>query len=311
MEEKNNLQNVDTTKEMVEKELKKESYLFSEIGKDISEDIRKMNIVELTKFITDLKDQIEQLDGAKSLIDSIKNMSIKDDLNKKIAMENVLNDVEFKEDSNKFLESYDKNKEYLESLVAQCDEEMKKFDGIEKTTSYLNDAMIEILERKINYDIEHNVDPESPAHKSLLVSLDAFKNRHDISYVIEKCHTNHAVRKMKRNINTSKAKTIKNAIRILSYIFKKNQIEVFRNCILRLFDNDENATDSFVCYLAKIINDEKNTGEYNYVKLFIMNIIDIEAGIYDLEGGSEAIFEKVKELHERFVYQYYGMDNKL
>lgn len=282
----NNNMTIESSEQFVKEELSKDNYAFDKDNEHIKDEIASMNFIEVNKFKSDLALELENLKNAKEMIDAIDNIEIPDELNRKVAIENILNDNEYKEDAKNFLNSYDKNVEYLNELISLCEERSKVFDIIEKTSSFFNNEMVDILNKKIKNMIEKNsLTENAEVLEPFRIALDVFSNRQNIDFIKELSQKNGAVKKCKRDIQHARAKTIKNSIKSLTMFFNKNQLAILERYLMKTWDNDTDAVLSFLTHLAKSISYEKKSGKYNYIKGFIMNILDIEAGIYDLEGG--------------------------
>ena len=105
---------------------------------------------------------------------------------------------------------------------------------------------------------------------------------------------------IKAEVIKNPQKCIRKYLEEFSHFFSEAQIETFIKYITEKFEDNQRAIKTFLSHLGKIIRKEKQTGKYNYVKVFIMNVDDIVKGKYDLDGGKEYFDSKILELYEKY-----------
>lgn len=263
--------------------------------------IPSMNFIELLKFKKDIDKELENLQGAMNLINSLEKMDGIDDLGRKVALENVLQDKEFKDDSTKFKESYPRNLQKFTLIKDAIYEELKKYDDVSKGTKFLTEQMINSINKSIGRlsSVEDSPQKNKVLH-NLAVNLDAYTNRTSLGYIIEKAKKQYIVGGLRSDMFKNAAKCLAYTERIFSHIFLKGQIETFRGYLLKLFEENEKNTNLVLYHLAKLAASEKDTDCIEYIKVFAMNVNDIESGVYDLDGGKEEYDKEILAL-----YYYY------
>lgn len=267
---------------------------------DLLESIPTLNFVELNNLKKDLKTQIENLEGAMNLINSIDNMGNVDDTNKKIMAENILNDNEYKEDSEAFKAAYPTNKQKLDAIMTAIEEKAKEYDVIEKTTQFFTEQMIESINKKIDR-INTLTDPSLNNKMVLKVlnrNLEAFKTRHLLDYIAGRASKEYIVNKLRKELRNNQKTCVKISKGEFGSILSLSHVAAFEQYVLELFDNDEFATNLFMYHLARTIRSEFETGNYIFVKLLVLNVIDIQANIYDLDGGKEKFDDQLRNLYK-------------
>jgi hypothetical protein len=261
---------------------------------DIIEGIPTLNYLKLTNLKHDMQKQLEMLESSKKLIDSLESMSTVDELGKKVAIANILGDKEYREDTKIFTDTFEDNRNKILSVLDAIDLEMKKYDDIQKGTKFYTDLYIdnlkEVIEKLTN-------SPKSV--ESFIYALDAFTNRTSVEF-IKNYTKSYAVCDIKMNIIKNRDKCIRLYLEAFSKLFTNYQIGIFEKYISEKFENDDRVIKTFLTDLGKIINKEKQTGKYNYVKVLVMNVVDIVNDTYDLDGGKEYFDNKILELYEKY-----------
>lgn len=294
---------VGTTK-MIEEELSKSDkdnkFALIDIEKMI-ELVPSLNYIEAARLNQKVKKELENFKMAKTLLDAINGMDNLDPMNKKIASENALSDTSYKEDTQKFLEEYDNNIERFNMVTTELENRMKEFDSIPKTSKFLDDQMIDSLSKRIAENQEKNVLPDSAIMQNLILTKSIYENRDDLSYIERKAHVGYIITKYYKALKNHPEEELKKTKNAFLRIFNAKQLQIFENKILELFDSDEGATNLFMYHLYKIVNAEKDSGLYNWVKVLIMNVIDIEANIYDLPTSKEDYYSKIASLRDYYT----------
>ncbi len=289
----------------IDNEVALESIDLSLLPNDISEadelilSLPALNFIELSRLQSNVEKELENLVGAMNLLKSLESMKNIDEVNRKVAAENILHEKEFKEDSAHFKEYYPGNLKKLTDIKEAIKKELEKFDGIVKGTKFLTDQMVDTLIKNIN-KLSSIENKNSRVLKIVNITLAAYQNRTDLSYIEKKAHLEYIISGIKKDLKNHKDKCSKNARKEFLLIFTQDQIDIFEKYMTEIFMGNEDATNAFVYHMAKIIKSEKNTGYYNYIKVLVMNILDITAGTYDLDGGKE---EFDKKLH--ILYSFY------
>jgi len=270
--------------------------------------VSSLNYIEAARIKQKVLKEYENFKMAKNLLDAINGMDKIDPLNKKIASENVLESTEYKEDAQKFLAEYENNIKRFDSIISALDSRMKTFDLIPKTSKFLDDQMIDSLNKRIKEFTDKGVIPNSAIMLNLQIIKHIYEHRDDLSFIQGKSNIEYMItkyRKLLKNHYDDEMKKVKNEF---LRIFNAKQMDTFEKKILELANNQENTANLFMLHLYKIIIAEKADGKYNWVKVLIMNVIDIEAGIYDLDTPKEEYYSKLSDI--LFKYQSHQVYNK-
>lgn len=261
--------------------------------------IPKLNYMKLINLKNDMERQLEYLDSTKSLMDSLENMESVDELGKKVAISNILNDPEYKNDAAALRETYEPNKARLATILDAVKLELTKYDDIKKGTKFYTELFISNLEEAIV-----NLTKNSKDTTIFDNALDAFKTRGDVNRGCIPFILNYT---SDMKICDIKMEVIKNPFKCIakyenqfSTIFNKEDFEMFRSYIKEKFENSERSITTFLNDLGRIAKKEKETGKYNYVKVFVMNCIDIVKDIYDLDGGKEEFETNILKLYKKY-----------
>lgn len=261
---------------------------------EIIKGIPSLNYLKLTNLKHDMQKQLEMLESSKSLMDTLESMGASDELGKKVAIANILGDKEYKNDIKIFVETYEANKNKMTAVIDAINLEMKKYDDIQKGTKFYTELYISNLE-----EVMAKLASSTKNIESFIYTLDAFKNRTGIDF-IKAYSKGYIVCNIKMDVIKKRDKCVKLYLDAFSQLFTNEQIKMFEDYISEKFEKNDRVITTFMTDLGKMINKEKQTGKYNYVKVLVMNIVDIVNGIYDLEGGKEYFDSKILELYEKY-----------
>ena len=289
--------------------------------------IDSMNFVEVSRYKLDLEHTKEEFESAKalaeSLIESRKQMeeaqeALEGNDGAKASMDKYSNDLNSRieeanaevetgiSDMKKYLENYPETMRRLNQIIEHAEEKIKEFDEVQKTTSYMTNCMVDILKKKLGELENLNVGNPKTLKIYYKETIRIFENRTDISYLLEKIpDTKIQVRRLKQALKKDRTEstlknTQKHVCEVLGSTFNPKQMLSFEEYLINLFNND---TDAFyfqyILYL--IYKKEKETGKYGkhkWVEILIMNVCDIQVGLYDLPGGKEEYDKKLIALRD-------------
>lgn len=264
---------------------------------EVINELPNMNYMELMKLRRDMNRQLEELISAMNIVKSFESVETPDELGRKIALNNILQDGEYQKDIEYFKNGFDKDQIKIKTVIEAIDTELIKFGG-PKGTKFYNDQMIDTLKKSIAR-FEGKEDEYSKELNVLNNTLNAFKNRSEIDYILSKAKGPDICR-IKANLIQKSGKCASKTISAFTQEFSEKQLSEFYKYISCIFENDDKAASVFLTHMAKILKSGLNTGEFNYIKVLVMNVLDIIAGVYDMEGGKEDFDKKLLQL-----YNYY------
>lgn len=260
--------------------------------------VSEMNFIEASRMKQRINQEYENFKMAKNLLDSINNMNNIDTMNRKILETNILNNTEYKEDSEAFMSEYDANVERFEALVAALDTRIAEYDSINKTSGFMNTELVNSIDKRIKEYHEAGMLDESNTMKYLATTRKIYNNRDDLSYIKNKASIAHIVKKYRSEIKNHEDECVKKLRKGFLQYFTTKQMEIFENKLLDLFNQDSHATILFMYHMYRIMDAEKNTALYNWCKVFIMNVLDIEAKIYDLSTPADEYYAEIQKLYD-------------
>jgi len=276
----------------------------------ICQSISEMNIIEATKTVNDMKNQKQMFEYYKSFAKSIKDVELSE-FGKSIDQANFEKLTGMKKDIDEFLASYDDIVSRIDKIIECAENRVKEFDDIDKTTSYMNDAMLSIIDKKLNLVEKRNIAKNHPISIYYRTLKDIFTNRTKVDYILNKIpHIKPNLERIKREVKDKQRgpANLENAkvfiTNTLQNGFKYEQVTAFTEYILKLYGNRDAAFYTMYA-LATIYSNAvrfKKTGEHKWVEVLIMNVLDIITGSYDLDGGKEVVNDSLLKIKEAIGY---------
>ena len=277
----------------------------------ICKEFEDMNYLELTKTCRHLKTNRDDLIHAKRTADQFIEMKNRlndtdnDDLASAIMEANA--ETEAGTDTiETFLASYDDSMDKLDKLIERAEELIRKFDEQEKTTSFLTDNMLSVLNKNMAR-LEKSNDPSLKNIKIFYKVLhEIFTNRTSTTFLVEKVKDQKIiVRRLRDSISKDKSgsaitTTQKMVGGTFSNIFNATQLEAIEAYLQKLF-NDDDLVFYLQYALAHFYEHEKVYGKYGkhkWVEVMFMNIVDLCIETYDLEGGKEYYDQQLLKLKD-------------
>lgn len=296
--------------------LEDQSIISDEYFEKTCEELSTMNFVEIKKILNEFKFNKDSLEKAKVNVDQIMELkkqtekSAENDSNLASAIMDANAEMSAGTDNiESFLNSYDDTISKLDALIEKAEERVHEFDNDDKTTSYLNRNMIEIIDKNIE-----RLSKDTSGHmKNLLIYYkeirEIFNNRSSVDFLLERIGTkNIEVRRLKQSLKKDThgavlTATQKKVSGLFMGAFKAEQMATVEKYLHELFGNEEIAF-YFQYVLSLIYEREKLHGKYGkhkWVEVLFMNIVDIVVECYDLEGGKEFYDEQLLKLKDELV----------
>lgn len=293
-----------------------DAVITEEMYNDSIEKIQTLNFIEVSKYIRQISAEIESHKITKENAEGILKLqeSLKESNELSTAIE--LADAEtvfINDDVNKFLENYDDTVAKLNKIREAAEEKLHTYDDVKKTTSFITGEMLAIIDKNIER-INSTVTEENESKTKRLLQYytnikNAYANRNDISWVIDKVDSQQIVmRRLKNSMkkdktNATLSSTQKNVTKAFCKVFNVNQLTEFEKYLRKLFNNDDAAFyTQYLLYL--LYTSEKKYGKYGnhkHVEMLIMNVLEIISDNYDLEGGKEQIDSQLLKLRDKII----------
>lgn len=296
-----------------EKVITQETVITDELTEKRLAELEGLNFIELLKAKRELNDQIKSLDNTKETAENLLNLSKSfagdPSLTDSIEMANLQSEVNYDEIS-AFLAGYEKSHANLERTITRVEELLKEFDSIPKTTTYLTNQMIDIINKNIKKIEKMDLTPGRRKEMNIYykVQKEILDNRDNLDWIISKVPekkilVNRLMASLKKDKTKSKSTLISvqnNVVKAFCSVFSPQQMQAFENYLKELYQ-DENVSfyTQYIIYL--IFKQEKESGKFGkhkWVETLIMNVLDIATDSYDIESGKDAYNEQLLALGE-------------
>jgi hypothetical protein len=300
------------TEEMVQEELAK---------------MDSMNYIELLQYERSLQNHKESIIQAKEAVEQLlatqKQLEVlqqgedekPDDFASKLAAENVQDDTGLhQEEINEFLANYDISIKRMDETLEAYQAKIKEFDDISKTSTFMNNAMVEIAEKRLasieSDDTGRNLKPMKIYYENM---KSIYLNRDSVEYVLEKIPNQQIMlrrwvdtvkKEAKQNKDSVIRSTQKNVSNAFCSVFSVNQMRDFESYLKKVFNVEEDETDNsvfivqYVLYLIYIDRKARTRGLHKWIEMIIMNVIDINADNYDLPNGVDYFNEQLLKIRD-------------
>lgn len=279
------------------------------------DEIEQMNFLELTKLHKQLTVNQDDLIHAKRTADQLIELQDElsknddNDLAKAIVEANAETEAGATEGVQAFLKAYDSTMDKLDKLIEKVDNTLKNFEEMPKTTSFLTENMISVLDKNLE---RLNVSDKSSLKTIKIfykVLYEIFTNRTSTTFLVDKVKNQKSnVQRLKRDIaNDKTGSSMKRAQEktcgLFLSVFNAAQLTAIEEYLQKLFEDDDIAF--YLQYaLACFYEHEKVYGKYGkhkWVEVMFMNISDICADMYDLEGGKEYYDQQLLKLKDAII----------
>lgn len=264
--------------------------------------IDSYNYVELGILNMNLKRELEQLDSTKAMMNSINDLKDVEDLTKNIMSENALDFNEIRQEKESFLNDYDAYKEGYEELIEYIAENYKKYEGQDKSTKFLTDQLIESVEKrkkKLEDSDASDASDNDREIQRLEKTIEIYSNRTDLSYIERKLQNTATLKRIKKEYLDNSRKSIRKGVKNLMGTFSQEQIIAFEEIMIGLF-GDRLLGDIFVIHMAHLYKTEARHNDHTRIRVMIMNLIDIQNGIFDI-GDPEEYLTSIKNLRGYYI----------
>lgn len=269
-----------------------------EYGKYNTEDLEKyaegiddLTFIELARMKNELEANHKAMTELKGLIDTIGNMPMEDKMNQRMVQENVLRQGGVDSDLETFLKEYDDIMARITFLQGKTDEALAQYGEEKHGTKFFTDQMLILLNKKISL-----LDPESLDYNQKKTmfekAIEVFSDRANYDYLIQKIRiTVSNKRTMKAFYDAHKENTNSRPFYMSDLLkhFTKDQLGKVTDHLNKIFEVSASGIDLLLYVFSRICKQEADSGKDNYVKVFVLNILDLIECAYDYTDVSELV----------------------
>lgn len=278
----------------------------------ICDEMDHMNYLEITKLHRQFKVNQDDLTHVKRTADQL--LTLKEELSED--SENNLTSAIMEANAEmeagincsvqEFLDSYDSTMEKLDQLIDKAEEIIHRFDEMPKTTSFLTDNMLSVLNKNLDRLNSSNESSLKTVKIFYKVLQEIFTNRTSTNFLVEKVkEQKNLVNRLRSSIEKDKTGSVLKTTQekvggLFLNVFNSNQLIAIEEYLQKLFEDDDIAF--YLQYaLSCFYEHEKVYGKYGkhkWVEVMFMNITDICSDMYDLEGGKEYYDQQLLKLKD-------------
>lgn len=247
--------------------------------------LRELNRLEschtMIKAVDELRDNFDFVEPGKepTMLDR-KNAGTNAD--KKVLTANYLDSFGYNESAEEFTELYSLYQPKLNKLTEKLNERIKECSAYAGSTKYLTENFLQIIEKKLN-NLDMNSLNANATKKSILILKDAFTNRCNLTYLMNKMSI------FTKNKNHMKAivkafnGTFSDVASKMNKSFATKTMHSFITMLDRMFRGDIYKSLTFIYFLNYICATEAQSNNIAWVKVLVLNLSDIETGIWDID----------------------------
>ena len=242
-----------------------------------------------------------------------------EDVSKKIDdtnnIDNSLEKIDLDKSAEDIYNNYDKYVENINKVINILNDHINEYKDVAQSTSFLTNELISMLNNKLNELNPNGLNYEYNKNKILKI-IDMYNNRLSLDYIDSKLDNFLLINKKylnkvfdKKEISLMLSGRRNKIINKLYAIYGRNIIQGVFATLYKIFDNDILETYLFLAYLLKLLETSKKTSDDNWIKIFILNISDINNNIFDIGDGQEYLNTVDNVFHER-IKKYFD-SNKI
>lgn len=287
------------TEEMMEKE---------------KEIISNLNFLALAQYKREIKQQIADVEDTKVMIETLQKLmkpKTDDDYNlgTDIMMENLRKEISLssQEEMDEFLTNFPQNLANLNRTIELVEEREEELKDVPKTSSYMNNCMIEVLDQKTKNLNALEGKRYKPIKHFYSNIYRVYKERDSMDFLLDQVEPNivyvrrilNDMKKERKNGRDGKTLTtaiMQNVQKGFCSVFKLEQMRLFELHVKKLIkeniSGDVELTSFLFNYLLYIIysnEKDRRRGYHKWVEALIMNVLDIESGNYDLPKDAKTL----------------------
>lgn len=304
----------------VTKEKKEKSYLITdEMLEQEKERIQGLNFLALAQYKREINQQIDDLSDTKSMIELFQKLihpkNDTDALGSKIMMENLENEIGMaaQEEMDEFIHNFPQNLNNLNRTIEIIEEREEELKDIPKTSTYMNNCMLEVLDQKtetLNNQTSKRFKPIKYFYNNI---REVYKNRDSMDFLLDQVKPNivyvrrilNDLKKEQKNGRDGKNLTkaiMQNVQGTFCKVFKLEQMRLFEYHLKSIFKEKIKDVDlvsflyQYLLYIIYTNEKQRKKGYHKWVEALIMNVLDIESGNYDLTKDSNDLENEILEM---------------
>lgn len=283
-------------------------------------DNMKKTLDSLKEFKASADENIKKYaDGDDDLLKAI--YAEEEDVSKKINDANTIDDqleeIDVEKSAEEIYNNYDKYVENINRVLKLVNDHIDKYKEVAQSTSFLNSELISMLNSKLNDLNPNGLNYEFNKNKILKI-IDIYNNRLSLDYLDSKLDKFLLINKKylnkvfdKKEISLMLSGRRNKLINRLYGVYGRNMVQSVFSTLYKIFDKDILETYLFLAYLLKLLESNKKTADDNWVKIFMLNISDINNNIFDIGDGQEYLNNVDKVFHERIKKYFDSNKNRL
>jgi hypothetical protein len=252
----------------------------------------KESILKIDEIVNSTITKVNSLDDASDALDDMTKKKPSDNqLNTEIMFEDALKQNDYFKNKKEFDENYDIFMKDMIDATAIVDEELKRYDNVKKSASFMTSEYLSILKRKS----ETSKDEEHKKAYDFLINI--YNNRTNLDFLTKKAQLSYTLHDMNKNLKKDRKKYMSRAVELLVKTFTSVQLKTVEKYLVPIFNND-NAFQLFIYHLAKIVKYDRKNAEW--IKVLFMNINDIQILMYDI-GDPKEYKLKLSEIASYYI----------
>lgn len=273
---------------------------------EIAEEVESMNYLQLRATKKQLDGNLAMIEMYYGMYGQIEKMS--QDVNSvaaKAFLSNQLQSQGIDQGADEFCAEYVSTKKNIQDVLDILNPKLEAFAEKAKSTKFLTEQMIGTIDQKIA-EIETLEGDHEYTLNSYRNLREIYSHRTDLTYLKSNLQ---GLRKMKKMCYRENKKQMGRVKVDLEKFFQAASMAAFEQYLVKTWGEGEHAENAaIVCltHLGKILTTHSYLNNMDWAKVFVMNALDIIAGIWDLdEMSAEDYTEQVKSL-----YDTYRIDNE-
>lgn len=308
------------------KRKKAKAYLITdEMVEEEFDRIDRLNFLALAQYKKETKQQITDLEDTKTMIETLQKLMQKGDfegLGQSIMAENLKSEIDLatQEEMDEFLANFDQNLANLNRTIDYITEREEIAKDIPKTSTYMNQCMLEVLDQKtasFRDDTSKRTKPIRIFYRNI---CEVYQHRDSMEFLKSQVKPNityvrrilNDLKKQEKNGKSGDVLTkaiMQNVQNTFCSVFKLEQMQVFEHHLKGMIggraENPQLISFLFqyLLYIIYINEKSRKKGRHKWVEAMIMNILDIESGNYDLPKPSEDLEQEIFEMISGMVYE--------
>ena len=258
------------------------------------EDLKTLSFFEAVSLRKKVDAEYVRWKSCNSMLNAVQNLKLDDNQNRQLMELNTLEDYNFSQSVEDFRKVYESNIDKYTQIISVLDNIINT--NRQNSTTFLTNELLHMIDSRLA-NLPNTLTNYDYIIKKMNVIKDAFLHRENLQYLALKIESFLKVHRKKIKItfkndskelnNGKRTKIINELIRY----FSKDIADGYYRQLMKIFHNDFDSVYLMTYFLMKIMNSEKETGKNTYAKVFIMNLSDINAGIYDYDESHGIDYE--------------------